>query len=556
MALVFTASLLSSMMLIHISYSKQPTIININTDKTIATTSDYFVSYTLDTANFFQLTPLNLSSLQFQYMAKQLSPAIIRIGGTEADYTYYFTDINTGQCEENIPTEYNCFSRQHLEMLINFVTNTNAKLIFSLSLGYPTYPTSSTTQWNSTNTEIFLNYIINHGYADKFYGFSLGNEMNEHGIQPSFQINAFKKLRQILYDLYSSINLQVPIIAGPDPHSYTLRRNESYQWIEGFLKNGCYLIDAFTYHTYVDVPVNNLFTLDGINEQYKESSRFGRSVKKLCPDTQQLIFASEMAEYNNGGNDGVTNKYMGSLWYLDALGSIAALGQNGVFRQQIWGKEYHPNYALLNSIEDNEYVPLPDYWIAVLFNKLMGVNVFNITSTDAYLRTYVHSFKGNDGTIVMAFVNIQNKSVLMEFSNDNLGVTHMDYIITSKDNILNTTSVFLNGELLALNGENQMPLLNGVKSDDVSILIEPYSIGFIHFIEYVDSNGGHHINAALILGVVSGIFIALVIGATFWLIFMQKRHTNTNKEPMLLEAVLDNARDNENEINSDDQNEN
>eukprot|EP01084_Bolivina_argentea_P007724 14498_1 len=78
-----------------------------------ALSTDYFVSYTLDIANWFEPTNFStvLRSETFQYMAKQLNPAILRIGGSAADKTYYFTDDTTGKCS-NVPSGYNCFTKK------------------------------------------------------------------------------------------------------------------------------------------------------------------------------------------------------------------------------------------------------------------------------------------------------------------------------------------------------------------------------------------------------------------------------------------------------------
>ena len=194
--------------------------VNILSDKIIHTTQDFFVSYTLDISNFFD-GGLNLSSSQLQYMGQQLSPAVLRVGGGQADKTYYFNTAS-GDCQPKPPSGYSCFTKDDLQELMNYVSATKAKLVFGLSTGYPTYPNKNTKEWNSSNTETFLNYIVDNGYGENFYGFELGNEINTD-VQVSFQIDAFKKLRTILQQIYGGKNLNIPLLMGPDPHSYTLR---------------------------------------------------------------------------------------------------------------------------------------------------------------------------------------------------------------------------------------------------------------------------------------------------------------------------------------------
>eukprot|EP01084_Bolivina_argentea_P055256 101310_1 len=343
----------------YVTNAQESVTVTILDDKIIHTTQDFYVSYTLDISNFFQSTPVNLSSTQLQYMGQQLSPSVLRIGGGQADKTYYFTNEQTGECDK-VPSGYHCFTKKDLQMLMNYVSSTKAKLVFGLSIGYPEYPDKNTKSWNSSNTETFLNYIVNNGYGSNFYAFELGNEVNKD-VEPSFQVDAFKQLKTILQQIYGAKSLPLPLMFGPDPHSYTLRASsQDWQWVEDFIKDACDVVDAFTYHCYVNENKTALLTESGINEQHKESLRFSNAVTSNCANGKQKIYAGEIAEHNNGGTNGLTNRYEDVIWYLDALGTIALLGQDGFFRQQIWGMQYHPDYSLLNTLN---YTPLPDYWI-------------------------------------------------------------------------------------------------------------------------------------------------------------------------------------------------
>ena len=81
-----------------------------------------------------------------------------------------------------------------------------------------------------------------------------------------------------------------------------------------------------------------------------------------------------------------------SLYYLDALCKLAELGHEGFFRQSFVGG----NYALLNT---ETLEPNPDYYTAVLFQRLMGQRVLPVTLShiDPDLHVYAHCASGSGG---------------------------------------------------------------------------------------------------------------------------------------------------------------
>ena len=71
----------------------------------------------------------------------------------------------------------------------------------------------------------------------------------------------------------------------------------------------------------------------------------------------------------------MTNRFISSFWYADALGLLATLNHTGFCRQTLIGG----NYGLLNRTTAH---PNPDFFIAQLFHDLMGERVLSFTSHD------------------------------------------------------------------------------------------------------------------------------------------------------------------------------
>ena len=234
-------------------------------NEVINVTSKRYVSFTIDAS---QVTDgrYNFSNTQMRYLMKQLSPAVLRVGGTQADYTYYEVG-DENPCK--LPSsDYHCLSMSRLSEMVDMAKDVGAYLIYGLSIGYPEYPDMSTSAWNGSNTRQMLQYLHDSKKytTEDIYGFELGNEVNKD-VLPSFQSRALYSLQSILEDVYawnaSSSSFQ---LWGPDPHSYTLRENaHDFDWIIEFIESTCDILHAITYHSYVNQNQSQIFTLNGLS---------------------------------------------------------------------------------------------------------------------------------------------------------------------------------------------------------------------------------------------------------------------------------------------------
>ena len=238
--------------------------VSVNIGKEIInTTSDMFLSFNLD---YYQVYDgINIESSQLEYLTKQLSPAIIRVGGTDGDFSYFQVG-DEKECNNLPPAgydddqywNYTCLTMEKFETFIQWSHKTNTHIVWSLSVGYPLYPNISSKAWNSTNTKQFLQYLKSAGYdSSDVYGFGIGNEINDgdpfHNI--TWQANAFKDLNNILIEIYGK-NHGFKLI-GPDPHSSTVRPETNatkFAYIEEFFRATCDFMSAGDYHVYINLP--------------------------------------------------------------------------------------------------------------------------------------------------------------------------------------------------------------------------------------------------------------------------------------------------------------
>eukprot|EP01084_Bolivina_argentea_P217617 369451_1 len=434
-------------------------------NKIINTTDESFQSFTLDQAEIVtdSQPKVDFSNEQFIYLAQQLSPSYWRVGGTVSDYVYYKVG-SENPC--HLPSdEYHCLSMNIFEDILKFAENIKTKLVFGLSFGYPTYPSKSTTEWNSTNTRQLLEYLKNKGYNEhNIYGFELGNELD--GSQklpnPIIQSNAFKTLRNIINEIWGKNNTFK--LLGPDPYGSVLRSDNeaAFDWIINFVEETCSVLDCVTYHCYINQNETAMLTPNGLNEQYRESVRISNiwNDKRMknksfhCKDMVHNIWAGEIAGNGNGGLSG-----------------------HAVFaRQQI----ARASYGLMNA----EYEPYPDYYTAYLWNKLMSNKVIYIESNVEELRVYAHCTRdGTNNGVTVVYINLYNNDVVIGYDGTQLGKgnVYLYSLTATESGNLHSTSMSLNDQELKLNN-GKLPSMGGKLIDTVeTVTVQKLSYGFIQF---------------------------------------------------------------------------
>ncbi|XP_078483608.1 heparanase-like, partial [Ciona intestinalis] len=94
------------------------------------------------------------------------------------------------------------------------------------------------------------------------------------------------------------------------------------------------------------------------------------------------IWLGETASAFGGGAKGLSDSYVDGFPWLDKLGTAAKMGIDIVVRQTF----LEASYALI----DSDFNPLPDYWLTLLYKRLVGGKVLNTT---------LHQCKGDNCTL-------------------------------------------------------------------------------------------------------------------------------------------------------------
>ena len=143
-------------------------------------------------------------------------------------------------------------------------------------------------------------------------------------------------------------------------------------------------------------------------------------------------------------------------------------------RQSLRGGSY--------SLIDKNYNPCVDYWVSVLYKRLVGTEVLKVSGFLEFnrtVRTYAHCVKsGNsygytaDKTVVLFVLNLNDADIEIKFSGSlNNTLLQVDvFQFTSATGDLKSGLVKLNGKVLEMLDDNFLPDLEPVQMKQPFVL--------------------------------------------------------------------------------------
>jgi len=494
----------------HLTKPNRTTELTISPSKAIQQVSDKFLSFSVDstlltggywwsTSNSLSLkarrdkiNPYDFMQIKLINLAKNLSPAYFRIGGTEADKTYY--DVKK-EYTDTPPANYSyLLTKTQWDQINTFAKNASLSLMFTLNAGSSTRDTNG--NWTVDNAKNLLEYSEGKNYSIPVW--ELGHEINAYGMNSITSTGNSVSAAQYALDIKAAKTLideyySSSLLAGPSSIYYPSVGeiypvlNRTVNIMDDFLKEIKNDIDIVSWHYYptqsdscvltTRKTKQDYFTFTSINTIFDEALEFLTGIQTVkteySPDSKMWL--TETGSALCGGQDGISNKFVTGFWWLDMLGSMAKNGQEVVIRDSLVGGE--------NSLIDSVTLkPRPDYWNSIMWKKFMGKKVLNVDvpSTDTLLRSYAQctpttypSYK--KGSITVLAINTSDKSVRLTFN----GITSTDkeaYRI--RTNYLLGENVLLNdNKVLALDENNALPDIEPqyIDEDYVDLLGQSYA---------------------------------------------------------------------------------
>ncbi|XP_046553595.1 heparanase-like isoform X3 [Haliotis rubra] len=472
---------LSTLLLVTTFISHTAGVVHVNvtvsTTQAVSFIDDLFVGVTLESS----LLPtqrhwgrLDFNSEKVQALAKGLSPCYLRIGGTEGDNVTF------------VPTDYGTVDSNRVytgatwDAVNTFVRDVNWKFIFGLNV-----LKRKDGHWDPTNAKELLQYNSAKGY--QLAGLELGNEadlfpgtynITVSSSQLGMDVYNFKKL------LRSTPGYESTLVIGPDVN---VGRSSAFV-ADYFAAGGDRAVDRITFHQYYTsdrtAHLSN-FTDTKLMDTLVSYIQTGLGVaRRTNPHTP--IWLGETSSSSPGGAPGMSDRYVAGFLWLDKLGIAARMGLKGVLRQEFYAERY-------SLIGNSTFDPLPDYWLTVLYKRLVGGPVLSVEASvdNSTIRAYAHCTKPSNsygyvpGSVTMYFLlpTDNNTSITFpQFPNQFVDVFWLTPVDGLTSNLRHLRTVALNNDPLTL-VNNTLPELKPYRTERNTVTFPGKSFGFLVFPE-------------------------------------------------------------------------
>ncbi|XP_047408272.1 inactive heparanase-2 isoform X1 [Sciurus carolinensis] len=517
-------------------------LLDVSTKNPVRTVNENFLSLQLDPSIIHDGWLDFLSSKRLVTLARGLSPAFLRFGGKRTDFLHFQNLRNPAKSRGGPGPDYylknyeddivrsdvaldkqkGCKIAQHpdimlelqrekaaqmhlvllkeqfsntysnliltarsLDKLYNFADCSGLHLIFALN-ALRRNPNNS---WNSSSALSLLKYS-----ASKKYNISweLGNEPNNYRTMHGRAVNGsqlgkdYIQLKSLLQPIriYSRASLYGPNIGRPRKNVIAL--------LDGFMKVAGSTVDAVTWqHCYIDGRVVKVMDflktrlLDTLSDQIRKIQKV---VNTYTPGKK--IWLEGVVTTSAGGTNNLSDSYAAGFLWLNTLGMLANQGIDVVIRHSFFDHGY-------NHLVDQNFNPLPDYWLSLLYKRLIGPKVLAVHVAGLQrkprpgrvirdkLRIYAHCTNHHNhnyvrGSITLFIINLhrsRKKIKLAGTLRDKL--VHQYLLQPYGQEGLKSKSVQLNGQPLVMVDDGTLPELKPRPlRAGRTLVIPPVTMGF------------------------------------------------------------------------------
>lgn len=417
----------------------------------------------------WKIEPINLYEKKLRNLATALGPTYVRVSGTWANALYF--QNNDEPKLTTVPKGFkNILTRQQWKGVVDFCKAVDGKLVSSFPISDGMRDEKGV--WQPNQVKSILDYTKQIGGEISAAEFFNEPSHASHGDAPKgYNGENFASEFALFKDFISKDSPNMKII-GPGSTAENILPSGLDLSVDKLLSpTPKPSFEVFSYHYYGTVSKRcaggqkpeNALNAEWLSRTEKCLDFYEKARDKYVPNAP--IWVTETAESACGGNPWAA-QYLDSFRYIEQLGRLAKRGVQVVMHNTLARSEY----ALLDHDTHN---PRPNYWAALLWNKLMGTEVYNALSVESGVDVFVHNLKGKKKGKTVLIVNTNDKASSMIIPS-----SAKQFTLTAEE--LLTKKVKLNGEELRLNND-ELPTISGRSIKKGNIELPAHSIMFLAF---------------------------------------------------------------------------
>ncbi|KAK0097774.1 hypothetical protein PV326_013813 [Microctonus aethiopoides] len=480
--LILSVLLISIWQLSHYhSPSKTHTIVLNVAAPLIHKISKRFLSFGLDSSLLRDMKHFPVRDNRFINLARHLSPAYVRVGGTSADCLFFNRTLPIIFEKLINPvdgSDINNFtlSTDDYLAIYEFTNKAGIRMMFDLNV----LIRRSDGKWDDTNAREIINFSKG---RDMMIDWQMGNEPNSfrHVFNRTVSAKQLADDYNHLRMLLNNLGYMSSILVGPEVNHIGDENRMGELYAVEFLKNDKNSISYVTWHQYYlngrEATTKDFVNPEVFNRLPTQIDRVKNAIKEAGQNI--TMWMSETSSAYGGGAPELSDKFVAGFLWLDKLGYSASTGVNVVIRQSLFGGYYAMVGPDLN--------PNPDWWVSVMFKQFVSEKVLQLINPNKFgtLRLYAHCTAENAlinrvPSITIYGVNIDSESarISLRGNYDYKSSKVLLYILTA--DYLKSREIRLNGDILALNPDGSLPPFKPIIIDPAYIIVlPPFSMAFI-----------------------------------------------------------------------------
>ncbi|CAG4943092.1 unnamed protein product [Colias eurytheme] len=454
---------------------------------------DGYLSVGIDASEIQNFSKIDFTNKRFYNLAAALSPGRLRLGGTMSERLIFSAEdisspVSCEHCPHSPATKSVCSSLKKLcrhkflpfflmtgqkwTEINNFCKSSGLKLLFSFNVLL-----RDEHEWSQQNAIEILKYSNQRNFD---IDWQLGNEPNSFrhvfnkSISPQMLAHDFMKLRKLLN--HSGYNKS--LLVGPDTTRPQEHQPNCLKYMVDFLSNGSQYINVRSWHQYYlnsrTANLEDFWNPDSFDLLNKQIQTMKEHTKKY---EHIPMWLTETSSSYGGGAPGLSNTFAGTPLWLDKLGLSAKNNITTVVRQSLYGGNY--------SLVDENFEPLPDWWVSVLYKKLVGNKVLHVScQCSRYQRVYAHcanrKYTNDSSAVTIYAINLKMEKIKFLLNGTALHGDDLvidEYILSAPSNNRRSKTLLLNGWPLYY--ESSVPNFQPhqhLYGNHISM--PPYSVGF------------------------------------------------------------------------------